>query len=259
MTHQDNVPLAKMSAAQMEKHLFNLKFASKQLMRDSKKADKEEKAEKKKLQKAIEKGNMDVARIHAENAIRQKNQSLNYLRMSARIDAVASRVQTAVTTKRVTSSMQGVVKAMDSAMKSMNLEKVRKREFQLILSLSSLGPSYHACAYFQISGLMDKFEKEFEDLDVQTSVMENTMGERNVFGPSVCSVSDIPTFSGNTTATNVPQDAVEGLMKQAADEAGLELNMELPGAVSNTIGTTVANSDQDELSQRLARLRQSTS
>ena len=136
-----------MSAAQMEKHLFNLKFASKQLMRDSKKADKEEKAEKKKLQKAIEKGNMDVARIHAENAIRQKNQSLNYLRMSARIDAVASRVQTAVTTKRVTSSMQGVVKAMDTAMKSMNLEKVRRREFQLIFSLSSLGLSYHACAY----------------------------------------------------------------------------------------------------------------
>ena len=31
--------------------------------------------------------------------------------------------------------------------------------------------------YFQISGLMDKFEKEFEDLDVQTSVMENTMGK----------------------------------------------------------------------------------
>ncbi len=58
----------------------------------------------------------------------------------------------------------------------------------------------------------------------------------------------------------VSQDAVEGLMKQAADEAGLELNMELPGAASNTIGTGVAaqatTSDQDELSQRLARLRQ---
>lgn len=118
-----------MSAAQMEKHLFNLKFASKQLLRDSKKADKEEKAEKNKLKKAIEKGNTDVARIHAENAIRQKNQSLNYLRMSARIDAVASRVQTAVTMKRVTSSMQGVVKAMDSAMKSMNLEKVCRHNY----------------------------------------------------------------------------------------------------------------------------------
>lgn len=44
---------------------------------------------------------MEVARIHGENAIRQKNQSLNFLRMAARIDAVASRVQTAVTTKKV--------------------------------------------------------------------------------------------------------------------------------------------------------------
>lgn len=44
---------------------------------------------------------MDVARIHAENAIRQKSQSVNYLRMSARVDAVASRVQSALTTRNV--------------------------------------------------------------------------------------------------------------------------------------------------------------
>jgi len=201
-----------MSTAQMEKHLFNLKFAAKQLNRDSKKCEKEEKAERAKLKKAMEKGNMEVARIHAENAIRQKNQALNFLKMSAKIDAVASRVQSAVQTKKVTTSMSGVVKAMDSAMKSMNLEK--------------------------ISNLMDRFEKDFEDLDVQTSVMEGAMNQ--------------------TTATNVPTDAVENLMKQAADEAGLELNMDLPSAADNTIGTTVqaSTTEQDELSQRLARLRQ---
>ncbi len=44
---------------------------------------------------------MEVARIHAENAIRQKNQSVNFLRMSARVDAVAARVQTAVTMNKV--------------------------------------------------------------------------------------------------------------------------------------------------------------
>ena len=108
--------------------------------------------------------------------------------------------------------MSGVVKAMDSAMKSMNLEK--------------------------ISNLMDRFEKDFEDLDVQTSVMEGAMSQ--------------------TTATNVPTDAVETLMKQSADEVGIELNMDLPSAADNTIGTTVQSSttEQDELSQRLARLRQ---
>ena len=58
--------------------------------------NQEEKAEKTKLKKAIEKGNMEVARIHAENAIRKKNESLNLLRTSARVDAVASRVQTVI-------------------------------------------------------------------------------------------------------------------------------------------------------------------
>lgn len=52
---------------------------------------------------------MDGAKIHAENAIRQKNQSLNYRRMSARVDAVASRVQTAITTKQVNHALQTIV------------------------------------------------------------------------------------------------------------------------------------------------------
>jgi len=52
------------------------------------------------LFQSIQKGNMEGAKIHAENSIRQKNQALNYRRMSARIDAVAARVQTAITTKQ---------------------------------------------------------------------------------------------------------------------------------------------------------------
>lgn len=201
-----------MSVSAMEKHMFNLKFAVKDLERQAKKSEKEEKAEILKTKKAIQKGNTEVARIHAENAIRQKNQSLNYLRMSARVDAVASRVQTALTTRQVTNSMAGVVKAMDAAMKGMNLEK--------------------------ISGLMDKFESQFEDLDVQSSYMENTMSQ--------------------TTTTAVPQNDVESLMQRVADEAGLELNMELPsGPASTAIGaSTQASTEQDELTARLARLRQ---
>lgn len=73
----------------------------------------------------MEKGLHENARIHAENAIRNKNQQTQFLRMSARVDAVAQRVQTAVTMRQVTNSMKGVVKSMDAAMKSMNLEQVR--------------------------------------------------------------------------------------------------------------------------------------
>ncbi len=67
---------------------------------------------------------MEGAKIYAENSIRNKNQALNFRRMASRIDAVSQRVQTALTTKKVTHSMAGVVKSMESAMQSMNLEQV---------------------------------------------------------------------------------------------------------------------------------------
>eukprot|EP00730_Choanoeca_flexa_P013689 TRINITY_DN5592_c0_g1_i3.p1 TRINITY_DN5592_c0_g1~~TRINITY_DN5592_c0_g1_i3.p1 ORF type:complete len:168 (+),score=21.58 TRINITY_DN5592_c0_g1_i3:175-678(+) len=117
----------------MDQQLFNLKLAAKQLERMAKKAEKEEKTAKTKCKKAMEKGQQENARVYAENAIRQKNQHTQFLRMAARVDAVSQRVQTAVTMRQVTMSMKGVVKSMDRAMASMNLT--------------------------QLSQLMDKFEK----------------------------------------------------------------------------------------------------
>ena len=67
----------------------------------SKKAEKEQKAQEAKIKKALQQGNVEGARIYAENAVRKKNESLNYLRMSGKVDAVASRVQSAVTMKGV--------------------------------------------------------------------------------------------------------------------------------------------------------------
>ncbi len=74
--------------------------------------------------KALQKGNTEGARIYAQNAIRKKTEGLNLLRLASRIDAVASRVETAVTMRSVTNSMGMVVKGMDKAMESMNLERV---------------------------------------------------------------------------------------------------------------------------------------
>ena len=64
---------------QLENTLFNLKFSSKNLARESKKCVKQEKEEKAKLKRAIQKGNTEGARIHAENAIRNKNQVVSFM------------------------------------------------------------------------------------------------------------------------------------------------------------------------------------
>lgn len=118
------------------------------MQRQAKKATKDEGLEKAKLKKvktvmspnaastvrlipystnhqALQQGNTEGARIYASNAIRKKTEGLNLLRLSSRIDAVASRVETAVTMRQVTGSMGQVVKGMDKAMESMNLERVR--------------------------------------------------------------------------------------------------------------------------------------
>jgi charged multivesicular body protein 1 len=73
----------------------------------------------------MKQGHNDIARIHAQNAVRKQTEKLNLLQLSSRVDAVAGRVQTAVTMRQVTGNMQKVVKSMDVAMKSMNLERVR--------------------------------------------------------------------------------------------------------------------------------------
>lgn len=189
--------------------LFNLKFTAKQLSRQSKKAQKDEQGEKNKLKKALQQGNNDAARIYAANSIRKRNESLELLKLSSRLDAAASRVQTAVTMNQVSSSMVGVVKGMDKAMTTMNLER--------------------------ISNVMEKFEQQFEDLDVQTDCMQNSLA--------------------STTAVSTPQDEVDELMMRVADENGLELQMELPGANLSSIAASKQHNPVSQLEARLEGLR----
>lgn len=53
------------------------------------------------FKQALHQKNTECARVYAENAIRKKNEAINLLRLSSRVDAVASKVQTAVTMKSV--------------------------------------------------------------------------------------------------------------------------------------------------------------
>ncbi|EDV29805.1 expressed hypothetical protein [Trichoplax adhaerens] len=196
----------------MDDTLFQLKFTTKQLERFAKKCEKDEVVQKNKVRKALTQGNVEGARIYAENAIRKKNEGLNYLRMASRVDAVASKVQTAVSMKQVTRNMSGVVKGLDKAMQTMDLQKV--------------------------TATMEKFEKVFENLDVHTQTMEDSMG--------------------NATTLTTPTDQVDTLIQQVAEENGLEVMSQLENARPSTDSISagsLSNKEGDALSRRLAQLR----
>lgn len=199
----------------LEDEMVNLRIVSKQMQRSSKKCEKNEKAALEKLKKAIQQGNHEGARIYGQDAIREKNQALNHLRMASRIEACSSRIETAVRMQQVTDGMKGVVKGMDKGLASMNIEK--------------------------ISALMDKFEQQFEDLDVKTQYMEGTMNA--------------------TTATSTPAEQVDTLIEQVADSNNLELGEAFSeaGPVGKKTPTMKESTEEkpvaDDLEARLANLR----
>lgn len=91
--------------------------------------------------------------------------------------------------------------------------------------------------FFQISAVMDKFESQFEDLDVATGYYE--------------------TATSSATAVGTPQDEVDRLIHLVADEAGIELKEEMKSPEQAAL--TKDNVDEEEregaLGERLRALR----
>ncbi len=97
------------SSHSLEDDLINFRLTSKQFTRSSKKCEANEKLNKSKAATALKQGNVEGAKIYAENAIRERNQALNFLRLGSRIDAIVSRLETAVRFKQVSTVMSQTV------------------------------------------------------------------------------------------------------------------------------------------------------
>ncbi|KAG5491348.1 hypothetical protein JIQ42_01247 [Leishmania sp. Namibia] len=194
---------------------FQLKFTAKQFAKNSARCEKEQKQEMYKCKQAMEKNNMEGARIYAQNSIRKKNEALNHLRLAARMDAVVSRLDTAIKMKTITKNMGQMVKGVDKVLLSMDPAKISK--------------------------LMDTFEHQFETVDVTSAYMEGAIGQ--------------------TTSTTTPEDEVNNLMSQVADEHGLDIREQLNGELQiKNSNLAVQNTEEkqtieDDLEAKFAQLR----
>ncbi|XP_028756243.1 ESCRT-related protein CHMP1B-like [Neltuma alba] len=193
------------------KQIMELKFNSKSLQRQACKCKKEEKSEELKVKKAMEKGNMDGARIHAENAIRKRTEQMNYLRLASRLDAVVARLDTQAKMSNINKSMINIVKSLESSLATGNLQKM--------------------------SETMDNFEKQFVNMEVQAEFTETAMA--------------------GSTSLSTPEDQVNSLMQEVADDYGLEVSVGLPQPASQAVPVTKETEkvDDGDLSKLLAELR----
>mmetsp|Transcript_29829 Transcript_29829/g.84073 ORF Transcript_29829/g.84073 Transcript_29829/m.84073 type:complete len:134 (+) Transcript_29829:889-1290(+) len=93
--------------------------------------------------------------------------------------------------------------------------------------------AHRGCA--QVSQVMDQFEKQFENLDVQSEFVEQAMS--------------------NQANLSTPEDQVTMLMQQVADEHNLEVALEMPGAGTSTPAQQQVVTEDGDLGKRLAELR----
>ncbi|SBT87716.1 vacuolar protein sorting-associated protein 46, putative [Plasmodium malariae] len=76
-----------------EDHIFRLKLKTKELEKLSNRSELEEKKLITDVKKAIQAGKIDIARIYAEKCIRKKNEKINYLNLSNKLDVLVSRLE----------------------------------------------------------------------------------------------------------------------------------------------------------------------
>jgi charged multivesicular body protein 1 len=184
---------------QLFEQIFELKFLMKQLNQHAKKCEQEEKSQKKKAKAAMEKGNLETARMYASNAIRKKNESTNYVQLASRLDAVISRLDQQSTLAQVDASASGITKSINKLLSKVSTDKMANN--------------------------MQEFTGAMTELDVATSTMEKAMGEQAAFLHDESGVTELLRQLEDENGMNLKQQLPQnrnGKVQNAENAEGVE-------------------------------------
>lgn len=199
----------------LQETVFELKLKSKEMARASKKCEKDERAERLNVKKQIEKGNKEGARIYAQNAIRKKHEALNYLKLSAKMDAVASRLDAADKSQQLSQSIQKTVPQLDKALKGMSVEALAEN--------------------------MGQFEELFESLDVRADFVAGAIDSTTA--------STMPADEVDALITQVGDEHALDVGNMLSETA---VGTHVPAA---PVAQPAARATEDPLMDRLNRLK----
>ena len=88
---------------------IDLKLNAKMMEKQACKLEQQEKAERKKILVAMEKGQMENAKIYAETVIRQRKEALNVRRFGVKMGALAAKIEGAARTQEMSKTMANTV------------------------------------------------------------------------------------------------------------------------------------------------------
>ncbi|GFE53788.1 charged multivesicular body 1 [Babesia ovis] len=127
---------------------FNLRLQAREVLKLHAQCEREEEAEKLKVKRALEKGNVEAARIHAANSIRKHNEALRYLQYHTKLEILRNQVDSAERSNQVTCELR-----------------------KALPQLKKLTTNKH----MDSATVFNEFEKIFDDLEVTEAYADQTM------------------------------------------------------------------------------------
>ena len=179
--------------------MFEFKMMAKQMEKESKKSESQSKALVAKVKKCIENNDYEQAKIAAADAIRQKNMVRRYRVLSSKVQTVAQRLQTAYQNQKLSEQMQNLTQQLLGAGNMMDIVKMTET--------------------------MSNFEKLFDDLDINSNMMDQVFD--------------------NVNAGTVNENEVNQLIGQIAQQNGMKLSDEFEGVQLGEVGEAEKQTNQE--------------
>ena len=179
--------------------MFEFKMMAKQMQKESKKSEAQSKALIGKVKKYIENNDYEQAKIAAADAIRQKNMVKRYRVLSSKVQTVAQRLQTAYQNQKLSEQMQNLTQQLLGAGNMMDIVKMTET--------------------------MSNFEKLFDDLDINSNMMDQVFD--------------------NVNAGTVNENEVNQLIGQIAQQNGMKLSDEFEGVQLGEVGEAEKQTNQE--------------
>ena len=160
--------------------MFEFKMMGKSMAKESKKSEAQSKNLIKKVKDCIAKGDYEQAKVAASDAIRQKNMVKRYRVLSSKIDAVAQKLKSAYQNQKLSEQITSLTQQLVGANNMMDIVKMTET--------------------------MGNFEKLFDDLDVNSNMVDQVFD--------------------NVNAGTVNEQEVKQLIGQIAQQNGMKLSEE---------------------------------
>jgi hypothetical protein len=181
-------------------HIINLRMVSRRLTRSQKKLEVKEREMERKVRVAIEKGDMQAARLYANDIVRSRNWARGYQSLNSKIEGLIFKLERTDAVQSLAGEMKSVAVNLKAASESLNMA--------------------------DLDDVIMDLEKSMEDIEVTSEVMEESVGslfEGDIDNTEVDNVlAEYGAEVGVTASTGLPTPTTSTPQKEKTNISDLE-------------------------------------